>query len=1799
MPGLAYDSATGKLSAPAGATTATKSPVSSPTPGSGKGLFYDSATGKLSSTPAPTPAPIAAPAVTVPPVSSNPFFKPYVDPLGPMKTAPGIQTFDNPDAVSGSVPPQNLNFPIGPSQSDIASVNSKAATLKISSDYLTNNKPTAKSTSQQVQDYNTQVDQHNSNLSDYNSLYSKVNGQQNTENSVFSKAAAYNAGNQQVTTDVTGESPTARSFDNTLANSTIVGQLYGLVNNTPGQNANNKQDVADFAQAHPALSTVAHVLGFTTDLIMTNALVAPLGIADATTSGVKSALGGAQYLNPTGIKALDTVGQAAVDNVGNMVKSGSVYTAQSLLSTGLQQAQDQKFDPKALAENAASAFAMGAAMGTGEGAESRLTRGLISSSAVAALSTTEKLIMSGKLTAKDWIDIGVNATVAGLFSAFTGDSADVVTRQRTAELTFDNQIAQYRNADPSLTYEEGKQAAALQNALAYSRLTGVQMSPELMKQALSGLIDIPVKPTTEMTAVLSDIPKSFKTLPAEERVKIISEVSAKVSEGETFGQAVSEVVPDAKAPTLKGFVPSSGTPAEQMAKANGNVAAHFQAPVGTQSQQIAQANGMIPNHFVAPATPQTVYHGTKAPITSIKQADALQYGDPGALYGPGLYLTDNQAVAQGYATTKGKGITGQVLSGQLNEKANLLNLDQVAPANVAKVFEDSANHIIDKYGSGEPLDFTGKTGAQIIKEYKQVLADVGFTKDDANEFLTGTQSNLEDLGYNGYRHVGGKTFGKDYGAHNVTILFDTGGKTAAVDQLTPTNYYKPSTLSPADQQRESFMLTQKPTQAPAEQKPLNLVPKRDILSKPANTPVTPEQRAQALADERANTTRDMFSKKDLKQINEEGDRFTETGMEARYKLFRVAYNRNYGKNFEDAAQFIKRDPANARLLYSQEHSNSEVFDMFKDRMQGKSSVMLHNELVPLLNEFVKQDVAPGVVTVAKALVDLYRSVRNVIVPSSGINPETLTAVRQMLSGNRKFEYIMKKAMRSAEQMFDKMTPEENTDFIDRVKRGEKQSTPALQAFVDNFYTPQDKALWDEAKSVGINVDWIDNHLRVLWKTPPGAKPGMMAQIFGVGKSLTGSKGFMKQHTLPDMSTGIKMGGVPVTYNPARMINLAWTDMNRYITFKRFWNTSIANKSVEFLPLGKTVPEGKATFSQNVARQLGARSGVFIGEKPVVRIINNIMSKDYIRQSGAGKLWFQAKNIHTGIELTASLFHPMLITGEGIASKLGLGFQKIANSASRLALSGVYKVDPINIKTEIKTILSGIKDVVTSPLAPYTSTKLGNRAIKSIAGKPDALTGKDFLTATKEFLATSTGKWLADTYPQHVDLISDLFGQGLLPEMPAAYRVKSLEAMKSNIYSGNAIGGVLRGVPLVIQYAMMPTFDIYIPRITWGTALQQYAFSIETNAGRLANGQITRGELARKVVDSIYNRMGEMNWDNVMWNNTFKAAMQGIFRSVTFKGGTFKEIGDAPGEQAREFYNAYKEHRAPQLSNKLAHIMALILMGVIIGEVMKKLATGKGGLIHRLKTGENINQLKDIIYPIIDDLGDRVSLPTYLTAVYSTYRNPLASISNSFTGILGKLIENWQNKDFYSNQIYDPSDPAWLRYTKEMWNLSPSNFSISSYQNQPTQFGKYASFAGLVKAPAYVTNTDMQNKIYDLYNQRFGGGIKSALQTQKADISKQYKNLVKGGNLQAAAELKATAIADGTYTTRGFGMIETNLKTGTDKVLFDRLPQDDKDNLIKQMTPAEQTYYTTSSSAGSTSGRGGGRSGRGGGRSSGR
>jgi hypothetical protein len=170
-----------------------------------------------------------------------------------------------------------------------------------------------------------------------------------------------------------------------------------------------------------------------------------------------------------------------------------------------------------------------------------------------------------------------------------------------------------------------------------------------------------------------------------------------------------------------------------------------------------------------PTEGKVFYHGTKAPIDRLSEADVYQFSKVENLYGEGLYLTDNPNVARGYAERKGSGPEGKVLSARLKD-LNLIDLEAPLPEAAWRVYARELSSYIDDDAIQRLRNAPGK---KVFDELKEGMAYDGLTTSDVMEIYSGLNDQLSTAGYDGLRHEGGgRVRSQDYGPHNVVILFE-------------------------------------------------------------------------------------------------------------------------------------------------------------------------------------------------------------------------------------------------------------------------------------------------------------------------------------------------------------------------------------------------------------------------------------------------------------------------------------------------------------------------------------------------------------------------------------------------------------------------------------------------------------------------------------------------------------------------------------------------------------------------------------------------------------------------------------------------------------------------------------------------------------------------------------------------------------------------------------------------------------------------------------------------------------------
>ena len=601
----------------------------------------------------------------------------------------------------------------------------------------------------------------------------------------------------------------------------------------------------------------------------------------------------------------------------------------------------------------------------------------------------------------------------------------------------------------------------------------------------------------------------------------------------------------------------------------------------------------------------------------------------------------------------------------------------------------------------------------------------------------------------------------------------------------------------------------------------------------------------------------------------------------------------------------------------------------------------------------------------------------------------------------------------------------------------------------------------------------------------------------------------------------KRGGEPISYNPQTLFKTAIKDQMRFVTAQKMWEMMGNLGKRKFVKVGDTVPDNMSKLDDRIAKvffsspQGMVETGEWYVDKELGKLLNNFLSPDWLRDTFAadasgkpmlkamtrlGRGLLAAKNMQTGYELLGPGFHVTFETLDAIASQFGRGFTRAWNEGVRQgSMSG---------------IVGGLKDFAEGPVSPYTTAKLGGdiqRAAisqraphvrppatgtvvgnlkRTLQGKSRALTPQDIIRGS-EYLQKN---------PQAHEAIAMLFKAGLKPEMAHEYKLNSLRAFNEavqNVKAGidptkNFLGAALRVVPAINQLIMKPLFEEYIPKLKIGQAMKEYSGAIRENANELANGTVTKEQLARDVVFRVEARFGEMNFDNLFWNNTMKTAMQILFRSSTWRIGTLQAFGGALGGQLAEFaepLDVIAEHMrsGKQTRPKSDYIPKMHpMMGWLMGLITTRLIYS--AIRQQLAIGQMPQNLKDWMWPRTggnDDRGKplRENAPTYLNDAVKIWKSPTNYVTAGIQGLVKNVSEAWNNEDFFKNFVYDPDAPLFNKTVDALGHVIGKPFFLQQWDKSGDmgmdRQGQFAGLMGLQRAPSDVDVTDAEAKALEI------------------------------------------------------------------------------------------------------------------------
>jgi hypothetical protein len=497
--------------------------------------------------------------------------------------------------------------------------------------------------------------------------------------------------------------------------------------------------------------------------------------------------------------------------------------------------------------------------------------------------------------------------------------------------------------------------------------------------------------------------------------------------------------------------------------------------------------------------------------------------------------------------------------------------------------------------------------------------------------------------------------------------------------------------------------------------------------------------------------------------------------------------------------------------------------------------------------------------------------------------------------------------------------------------GAKMADPKAQAAADDIGKVYDdwRTRVQKVLPASATPKFIEDYYAHIWKE----KPSVVGEKLG-SASRQGSGRSFKQRTIPTISDGIKAGLTPKFENPIETTMAYSQNMARYVAthdmlgelktqgYAKWYSPGSKNVPPDWVPLDGIMTKKTAPGRTNAAGQEIGRPIELYAPPAVARVFNNYISKG-LEQGDNLPLWEgarQAANGLTMLKLGLSTFHLSTIANEAMISEMARGFRALSKTPGMIAKG--------DIKGAGREALTGAKAIGASPAAPIHSAMRGLKMQRELLDKvmPDSMSKK-----VNDAFVRSGGQLRMD--PFYRTRSSGSFFNAI----EKGTMKRELKDAADKLYKGTPYENAKGAVDLaanVIQSTAAPLFEKYIPMVKRG------AFSSEMTDYIKANPAATQAEIDKEAVliaDSIDNRFGELNQDNLFWQRWMKQVSQILLLSPTWNLGTVRDIGGGIKDAMGALPAIAK---GEGVTRRTAYVAALAAQTALINGVATYMKTGQ-------------------------------------------------------------------------------------------------------------------------------------------------------------------------------------------------------------------------------------------------------------------
>lgn len=788
-----------------------------------------------------------------------------------------------------------------------------------------------------------------------------------------------------------------------------------------------------------------------------------------------------------------------------------------------------------------------------------------------------------------------------------------------------------------------------------------------------------------------------------------------------------------------------------------------------------------------------------------------------------------------------------------------------------------------------------------------------------------------------------------------------------------------------------------------------------------------------------------------------------------------------------------------------------------------------------------KDIIPKLNGVVKAFKENKDALARQFVPQSrGVGAKyTGEAVRQHVTGYTKHDLAVNRtqimnAARMNETALDKvrnafgvsrtifsgMDESARMEFIDNMETKKPQPNAQLQAVADVIHKIlSTKYAEVDSLSPQAMEAFIENYFPHIWKDPVAAQAAFAKHG---GSTLEGKKAFMKERVFKTIQEGLKIMDQPdykgpklelASTNPIDLVMMKVQEMDKYIGASNLIKDLDSKGLIHTIGAKEIVPAGYRLLDKTIGRiflpdrlriaggnappgdKVASKKGVYVPDD-VAQVLENFLGPG-LRRNSAFRAYMGVANTLNMAQLGLSMFHVSFTTYDAFVSKFALTAKLLADGEYGRAAMKAAEI----------------------PFSPFTNFWRGNKLFEAYHSADGP--GGENARMIDSVIQAGGGFGL-----------DPLYSTGVFDSM--------MRAFNEGDYSSAAIrfpAGIFEGVSRIISHYI-------VPRQKMGV-FADMAKEILVSADKKGWDNDKIRQEYQKAWDSVDNRLGQVVYDNLFWNNSIKDGLLGSVRSLGWNLGT-----------GRELIGGAKDALKGNFSYRASYALMLPLVTAVVGSLIGSL----NGQPPDFKKGWK-EAAVDMYFPRtggkdVNGRPMRVSLPSYMKDVFQMFHNSNQTLVDKLNPLLASTGDMLSNKDFYGTQIYGPDDP-YMKKGSDILQFMAKQFEPFGFRNysQESKTGasegvKAAGFLGFPKAPYWLEQTDAERLSGEILKSKIPVGARTQANYNKS----QTESMIVAG-LQSTDEVTRTdafdkmrkGFLDGTFTKKDATII--NQKAHSDPLLY--------------------------------------------------